>query len=48
MMEVKGHASGVNTWSEVVAFKLRSLCPKRCPLEKEDDDIVLWVALFPL
>lgn len=40
-MGVKGHESAVNTWSEVVAYKLKSLCPNQS--ESRQEDLILWV-----
>lgn len=45
MIEVKGHISNVFSWSEVIAFKLGSLCPDQS--DRKKNDFVLWVSLFP-
>lgn len=45
MLNVKGHKSDVHSWSEVIATKLRSLCPNQS--EPNKDDLILSVRLLP-
>lgn len=42
MIPVKGHPSNVYSWSEVMALKLRSLCPNHS--ESKMEDLILWVS----
>lgn len=41
VMGVKGHQDGVGNWSDVVAQKLRSLCPNHN--KQKQEELILWV-----